>query len=200
VTDTQTLLLGASGAFGPNSRGGDAGGDTDTQIYGVDFTWKWKPATHHAGFPFVLWQTEAMWRKYEVGEFDWAGETAGQIIDVGTGAPAVLPSETLDDYGFYTQLLYGFKQRWVAGLRFDYVNGERGDYEGLNLTRNGEPLGRDLQRAERWRLSPNLTWYPTEFSKLRLQYNYDDRKGIGEDHSVWLQVEFILGAHAAHKF
>jgi hypothetical protein len=112
----------------------------------------------------------------------------------------VLPGETLEDYGFYTQLLYGFKQRWVAGLRFDYVNGERGDYERLSLTRNGEPLGRDLQRAERWRLSPNLTWYPTEFSKLRLQYNYDDRKGIGEDHSVWLQVEFILGAHAAHKF
>src|SRR5687767_3689630 len=33
LTDAQTLLLGASAAFGPNSRGGDAGGDTDTQIY-----------------------------------------------------------------------------------------------------------------------------------------------------------------------
>jgi hypothetical protein len=200
LTDAQTLLLGASAAVGPNSRGGDAGGDTDTQIYGLDFTWKWKPTRHQAGFPFVMWQTEAMWRKYDVGAFDWADEDEGQIIDASTGNPAVLPGETLNDYGFYTQLLYGFRPRWVAGLRLDYVAGERGDYERLNLTRDGEPLGRDLERAERWRLSPNLTWFPTEFSKLRLQYNYDDRKGIGEDHSVWLQFEFILGAHAAHKF
>jgi len=200
VAETQTLLLGASAAFGPNSRGGDAGGNTDTQIYGLDFTWKWKPARHQAGFPFVMWQTEAMWRRYDVGEFDWVEEDEGQIIDVSTGAPAVLPGETLNDYGFYTQMLYGFRPRWVAGLRFDYVKGERADYERLNLTLDGEPLGRDPERAERWRISPNLTWFPSEFSKLRLQYNYDDRKGIGEDHSVWLQFEFILGAHAAHKF
>ena len=32
------------------------------------------------------------------------------------------------------------------------------------------------------------------------QYNYDDRKGIGTDHSLWFQFEFLLGAHAAHKF
>jgi hypothetical protein len=200
VADTQTLLVGASAAFGPNSRGGDDAGNTDTQIYGLDFTWKWKPTRHQAGFPFVMWQTEAMWRKYDAGEFDWAEEEDGQIIDVGTGAPALLPGETLNDYGLYTQLLYGFKPRWVAGLRFDYVKGERGDYERLNLALDGEPLGRDPERAEWWRLSPNLTWFPTEFSKLRVQYNYDDRKGIGEDHSVWLQFEFILGAHAAHKF
>jgi hypothetical protein len=55
-------------------------------------------------------------------------------------------------------------------------------------------------RADRFRLSPNVTWYPTEFSKLRLQYNYDHREGIGRDHSVWLQFEFLLGAHASHKF
>jgi len=201
VTESQTLLLGASAAFGPNSRGEEGAGDTSTQLYGLDFTWKWKPTTHAAGFPFVAWQTEAMWRHYEVGAFDWGAETNALFItDEDTGAPAVLPGETLTDYGFYTQLLYGFRRGWVAGLRVDYVTRERGDYEQLNLSVDGERLGRDPQRAERWRVSPNLTWYPTEFSKLRLQYNYDDRKGIGVDHSVWLQLEFILGAHAAHKF
>ena len=59
---------------------------------------------------------------------------------------------------------------------------------------------RDQLRRERWRLSPNLTWYPSEFSKIRLQYNYDNRADLGVDHSVWLQFEFLLGAHAAHKF
>ena len=49
-------------------------------------------------------------------------------------------------------------------------------------------------------MSPNLTWYPTEFSKFRIQYNYDHRDTIGSDHSLWFQLEFLLGAHAAHKF
>ena len=48
--------------------------------------------------------------------------------------------------------------------------------------------------------TPDLTFYPSEFSKLRLQYNYDHGEWFGVDHSVWLQVEFLLGAHGAHKF
>jgi hypothetical protein len=201
LTDSQTLLLGTSAAFGPNSNG--SGGDTTTQIYGVDAYWKWKPSNAHGGFPFVSWQTEAMLRRYELGTFDWqeeadAGETP--IIDEGTGSPAVFARETVTDYGFYSQLLYGFRKGWVAGLRVDYVAGKEGDYEKLDLTLDGEVLGRDPLRNDRWRVSPNLTWYPSEFSKIRLQYNYDDRSNIGVDHSIWLQFEFLLGAHAAHKF
>jgi len=177
LTDTQTLLAGASGAFGPNN----SGTDTDTQIFGVDLTWKWKSPRHHGGFPFVAWQTEAMARRYEAGAFA-EDEDGDGVLDID------LPGETLWDYGFYTQLLWGFHKGWVAGLRGDWVSGERGAFYP------------DPDRDTRWRISPNLTWYPTEFSKLRLQYNYDDRANIGVDHSVWLQFEFLLGAHAAHKF
>jgi hypothetical protein len=215
LTDTQTLLLGASAAFGPNSSG--SAGDTHTQIYGADVYWKWKPANAQAGFPFVSWQTEAMLRRYQLGRFDWdedgnLGDADGNgfpdegvLVDAAGTTPAALNSETVTDYGFYSQVLYGFRKGWVAGLRFDYLTGETGDYEkmGLLLADNaggGTAAGRDPLRNQRWRISPNLTWYPTEFSKLRLQYNYDDRDDIGVDHSVWLQFEFLLGAHAAHKF
>jgi hypothetical protein len=203
VTDSQTLLLGVSGAFGPNSSGGE--GDTMTQIYGVDFYWKWKPTDAHGGFPFVSFQTEAMLRRYELGAFDWDEDgdgllSDGELEDTTTGLPAVLDGETVTDYGFYSQLLYGFRKGWVAGVRFDYVGSQKADYEELALAFDGEALGRDPLRAQRWRVSPNLTWYPSEFSKIRLQYNYDDRRQLGEDHSVWLQFEFLLGAHAAHKF
>lgn len=204
LTDTQVLLGGASAAFGPNSRGGEGAGATDTQIYGMDLTWKWKSHRQQGGFPFVTWQTEAMLRRYEVGAFDWDEDgnglaSPGEILAPG-GEPALLRGETLTDYGLYSHLLYGFKKGWVAGLRFDWVSGKRADYERANLTLNGDVLGRDPERATRWRLSPNLTWYPTEFSKVRLQYNFDERTGFGTDHSVWLQLEFLLGAHAAHKF
>ncbi len=203
LTDHQTLALGASGAFGPNNNG--AGGDTATQIYGVDCFWKWKPARSEGGFPFVSWQTEAMVRRYELGAFDWDENgngvaDDGEVVDARTGTPALLGRETVTDWGFYSQVLYGFRKGWVAGLRGDFVRGERGAYERLPLTLDGSRLGRDSERAERWRISPNLTWYPSEFSKLRFQYNYDDRRGVGVDHSVWLQFEFLLGAHAAHQF
>jgi hypothetical protein len=194
LTESQTLLAGASAAFGPNGSGSSA----DTQIYGVDLFWKWKPVNHHAGFPFVSWQTEAMLRRYDAARFDWDLNESGvadpdEMVDPSTGLPAVLPRETLIDYGLYSQVSYGFKKGWVAALRGDYVFPEkRGQYERI--------IGTDPVRASRWRISPNLTWYPSEFSKIRLQYNYDHRDTIGEDHSVWLQFEFLLGSHAAHKF
>jgi hypothetical protein len=203
LSDTQTILAGVSGAFGPNSSG--ATGDTTTQIYGTDLTWKWKSASHHGGFPFVTFQTEALLSRYEAGAFDWDEDgnglaDPGEVVDAATGRPAFLNEETLTSYGFYSQVLYGFKKGWVAGLRFDYVHGRTGDYERRSLLLDGELLGGDPLRAERWRISPNLTWYPSEFSKIRLQYNYDDRELFGEDHSIWLQFEYILGAHAAHQF
>ena len=172
LTPTQTLLVGASAALGPNNSGPAA----RTQIYGADLYWKWKSATATAGFPFVSWQTEALLRRYDAAERTSAENPA-----------TTLPEERLHDQGFYSQLLWGVKPRVVVGLRGDYVDG------------NAAAFASEL-RAQRWRLSPNLTWYPTEFSKVRLQYNYDHRKTVGNDHSLWVQFEFILGAHAAHKF
>ena len=196
LSDAQTLVLGASAAFGPNG----SGNNTDSQVFGLDAFWKWKPVNHHAGFPFVSWQTEAMLRRYQAGAFDWDLDGDGALnpdgserdLD-GNGVADVLPRETLKDWGFYSQALWGFRKGWVAGFRCEYVGRfDNANYEGL--------FGNDPDRDARWRLSPNLTWYPTEFSKIRLQYNYDNRQGIGQDHSVWLQFEFLIGSHGAHKF
>lgn len=138
-----------------------------------------------------------MLRRYQAGAFDWDlnGDSLlgpGEEDLNSDGLPDLLPRETLTDYGFYSQILYGFRKGWVAGLRGDYVTGDTARYERL--------FERDPDRASRWRLSPNFTYYPSEFSKIRLQYNFDRRHGLGDDHSVWLQFEFLLGAHAAHKF
>jgi hypothetical protein len=170
LNDEQTLVLGASVALGPN----DSGATTRSEVYGVDAYWKWKAPNAIGGFPFVSWQSEAMFRSY----------------DAGTDPAASLPSETLEDYGFYTQVLYGFHLGWVAGLRGELVTGNPGASD------TADPLA----RGDRTRISPNLTWYPSEFSKLRLQYNYDHGQAFGDEHSVWMQLEFLLGAHAAHKF
>jgi hypothetical protein len=166
------LLVGVSGAFGPNNSGPDA----RTTILGADVYWKWKSLRAHQGFPFVSFQAEAMTRSYDAAQ---------RVEDAN---PAVtLPAETLKDRGAYAQVLWGIKPLLVAGFRGEFASGDPATFAS------------DL-REDRYRFSPNLTWYPTEFSKIRVQYNYDHRDIIGVDHSIWLQIEFLLGAHAAHKF
>ena len=171
ITDTQTLLAGLSGAFGSN----DTGPHNRTEIYGADIYWKWKPINASKGFPFVSWQTEALYRRFGAG--------ADPL------APTPLPAESLKDWGVYSQVLWGFEPRWVAGLRGDFASGNSATFDAS-----------DPFRGERWRISPVLTFYPSEFSKLRLQYNEDHGQFIGSEHSIWFQLEFMLGAHAAHKF
>lgn len=170
--DEHTVLAGVSGAFGPNA----SGADTDTRLYGLDLFYKWKPRRHSKGFPFVSWQTEWMFRDYQAGA--WGGDAENPAVS----------SQTLRDSGLYSQVSWGFHRGWVASLRGDYVSGADGAF------------GSGPETLERWRVSPALTFHPSEFSRLRLQYNRDDREGLGVDHSVWLQFEFLLGAHAAHKF
>ena len=176
ISETQTVLLGASAAFGPNNSGSSA----RTKIFGVDGYWKWKPAAAQQGFPFVSMQAEAMLRRYDASERSFFDSP-----DI------ILPAETLKDRGAYAQLLWGIKPRIVAGLRGDWVSRDDNGNDGVFESEI---------RGDRFRLSPNFTLYPTEFSKFRVQYNYDDRKGIGTDHSLWFQFEFLLGAHASHKF
>ena len=172
LSDTQTLIAGASGAFGPN----ETGMSSRTEIYGADIYWKWKSSNANEGFPFVSWQTEGLYQRY--------GANADPTAPGGS-----LPSENLRDYGFYSQVLWGFQPHWVTGLRGEYVTGNSGAYDA-----------KDVFRGERYRIAPVLTWYPSEFSKIRLQYNYDHGEYFGDAHSVWLQVEFLLSAHGAHKF
>ena len=172
LTEQQTLVAGLSGAFGPN----DTGLRSRTEVYGADVYWKWKSANASEGFPFVSFQSEVLFTRAGAG----ADPTAP-----GGG----LAAENLHDWGFYGQVLWGYRPHWVAGLRGEYANGNTGAYDAS-----------DIYRGQRTRISPNLTWFPSEFSKLRLQYNYDDGEYLGQQHSVWLQLEFLLGAHGAHKF
>ncbi len=174
LSPTQVVLAGVSGASGSN----ETGANSRTQIYGADLLYKWKSATAEGGFPFVKWQTEAMYRRFE------AGRGANESFPV---------AETFRDWGIYSQVLWGFKKGWVAGIRGDYLHMTDSEFTD------------DEDRQSRARISGNLTWYPTEFSKVRLQYNHDFLEenfflSGREVDSVFLQFEFILGSHGAHKF
>src|SRR5216117_3721761 len=134
LSETQTVLAGVSGAFGSN----ETGANSRTQIYGADLLYKWKSSHAEGGFPFVKWQTEFMYRRFQ------AGHGANDSFPV---------AETFHDWGLYSQVLWGFKKGWVAGIRGDYV-----DLQDSGFTD-------DLDRQSRWRISANLSGIRLNFQK-----------------------------------
>jgi hypothetical protein len=184
-TDEITIVPGASALFGPNA----TALDTQTEVYGVDFYLKWKPLANDQGWPFVGWQTEAMVRRYDAAA-------------VFAGATQIGRERTLGDWGAYTQVAWGFARPWVAGLRFDYAKGQEDSFSNGSYSSLQDSL-----RDQRGRVSIDLTYYPSEFSKVRIQYNYDRSEFLShafgdprDAHSVYLQFEILFGAHGAHKF
>ncbi len=169
LTEEQTLVLGASAAIGPN----DTSDHARTLIYGADAFWKWKPVDAEGGWPFVTWQTEVLGRNFQTG----------------ADPVAALPAENLHDWGYYSQVQWGFEPRWVLGLRGEYVAGDHSASADANE-----------ERLTERRVSTDITFFPTEFSKLRLQYNHTWRESLPDENAVWLQLEFMLGSHAAHKY
>lgn len=88
----------------------------------------------------------------------------------------------LREFGASTALTFGqsFARlgRLEAGLRFDYV-------EGIAAA----------ELDERWRLSPALTWHPTNsrYLAIRVQYNLDHSNSGDTNHGVWAQVGLNWG-------
>jgi hypothetical protein len=187
LSDTWSTQVGVSYLHGPNATGADG----RTQIYGIDGVLKWRPLVSDSGWPFVKLEGELLRRAYRADSFFGCEDGAGECEE-----PLALSSTTLRDWGGYVQALWGFRRPWAAGLRYEYASGTGasvGVYEG----RDADPF-----RDTRHRIAPLLVFYPSEFSRLRLQYNYDRAEFSQEhsNHTVWLGLEFGIGSHAAHAF
>lgn len=93
-----------------------------------------------------------------------------------------IPGLTQKDGGFYSYADLQFAKRWHAGLRYDQM---------------GLP---DDSIAREFRVTPMFAFDPTEFSRLRVQYEYDKAVNNHVVHGAFLQAEFNMGPHGAHPF
>jgi hypothetical protein len=141
-----------------------------TDVYGTDVYLKYRPITE-ASFTVVSLQTEWFYRRRQ------------------------LPDELLQDVNGYVEGFWRFAQRWGTAARYEYGSPAL-DGSGDATT---DPLDPEWSEA-RHRLSANVTLWPTEFSRLRLQ---GSRDMPGYRSSIWaafLAVELVTGAHGAHVF
>lgn len=190
LSEEFTLRVGLSAVHGPNATGPNG----DTWIYGADVLLKWRPADNERGWPFVIFQSEVIRRDLNADSYFNIGDPLNPADDV------FIPSRDLSDWGLYTQLIWGFTPGWLCGARYEYVSGSGADYDGATnsfVSRSQDPF-----RDNRYRISGLLSYMPTEFSKFRFQYNYDhaDHLADKDAHSIWLGLELLIGAHAAHKY
>ena len=177
------LRFGADLAIGPNA----AGADTRTNIAGGHVALRWCDDPHgqlRRGDVQVL--AEVLARDYEVDAYTDEGTPA-------IGDETDYASDTLRDIGLVAQIEIGLADQWSAGLRYEQATGE-GDSVG---GREADPL-----RDDRWRLSPLITWRPSETIRLRLQYNLDHADHLEDNyaHTVWLGLDVLLGRHAHPRY
>jgi len=93
---------------------------------------------------------------------------------------------------FYAQAVYGVAQRFSVGTRLEMA--------GLT-NKTGRGSGESFDDSRRY--TANVTFEPTEFSRIRLEYSHGDFAVDGDRerfNSLFLQYILSLGVHGAHLF
>jgi hypothetical protein len=148
------------------------GHDNRSEVYGTDLYLKYRPITY-GSYTIVALQTEWFYRRRQI------------------------PNDVLQDVSGYAYLFWRFARRWGTALRYEYggpalnIDGARSPDDYL------DPFWTD----HRQRVSANVTFWPTEFSRVRFQASVD-HAGWREDpiFAAFMTLEFSVGAHGAHKF
>jgi len=97
--------------------------------------------------------------------------------------------------GWYAQAVYQFEPQWQGGFRYDHLNSNNTGSNATVLSQAGL-LNNGLSPQ---RSSIMLAWLPSEFSRLRLQFNRDE-SGPQPDNQFFLQYTMVMGAHSAHAY
>ncbi|WP_455204516.1 hypothetical protein [Kaarinaea lacus] len=179
---------------GGHTHGGAAAVDNElvngkTQVAGIDVVYKWAPQGNSTQRNLKL-QFEYFIRD-ENGHAEFAED--------GNNAAADYDGE---QQGYYLQAVYQFIPQWRVGLRFDQLLAENTitNFSGTGIDQeefeqeSGLGSGYDPQRA-----SIMVDYAPSEFSRLRLQYNRDETQPKADD-QLYIQFLMSLGAHGAHKY
>jgi len=177
LSDNSTILVGQSVITG-STRTDTIADNTEftgtSTLYDTELTYKWKPSKNQS----LILQSEYMYRNQK-----------GDLADNSSGSAS--PLKRAQD-GLYVQGMYQL-ERWRIGARYDLLDLFKKDYI---LAGDQTDFGQ-----KPWRASAALEFNPSEFSRLRLQYNYDkSARDNRTNNEVFLELIFGIGAHGAHAF
>ena len=146
LTRSTYMQLGGTGLYGTNP-----GQSLRTKVGGVDFRLTWRPPAR------------ALYREWTL-----RGELYALRKEyAGSGATHL---------GYYVGTTYKLGQRWIAGVRYDYVEHP----DSAWITRQ---------------VIPSLTLWESEWVELRAQYTWAKTTGFNPTNQVALQAVWAIGPH-----
>ncbi len=170
-----------------HSHGGDSAETPsftgDSKISSLDLVYKWAPNGNPVSRNLKL-QFEYFDRRED-----------GSITMLNSGPPEEISTYDGQQDGWYAQAVYQFKPHWRTAIRYDRLssNNKGSDYDVL------AEAGLDDEGHAPERYSAMLEWLPSEYSRIRLQYNRDESYRDA-DNQIFLQYTVSLGSHGAHQF
>ena len=176
--------------FSDVTAGGDAIEDAftgDSRTWVVDGILKWSPhgnATVHS----LKLQAEYLQRTED-------GQLAATINQLTLAAPYRSRQS-----GWYLQGVYQFLPRWRVGARYDALDSGTPQIGLVDSGLLPSSIFPTLTPASPSRVSLMFDWNPSEFTRLRAQYAWDDARLDNRDRQLLLQYLYSIGAHGAHKF
>jgi hypothetical protein len=157
--------------------------DANTDIVGGDLTIKYSLDA----IRFVSLQGEYMYRVMKGTEYTHDSSNA-------------VSSLSLDKHhsGFYVQVAAKLDQLWEIGVRYDLLM-----QNDVSLSGVDQHMPSNLPRY-----SAMIEYNPTEFSRLRLQFDRDESRYVQASGGwsrqpytqIILQANLTIGAHGAHAF
>lgn len=176
LSPSLSLDLGLSGLIAPHQDlelTEDATlSQSERQLAILDLTFRYRPSAERQ-FQGLEWGTEYLFAR---GDYEFDPDGAADSGDEF--------EQWNRSHGLYSYAAWQFNRQWTAGFLFDWTQA---------LEDN------ELSTA---RYSPYLTWRPSEYQMLRLQYSYTvphEDTGLLDSHGIYLQWLWILGNHA-HGF
>ncbi|HYU00903.1 MAG TPA: hypothetical protein VEK85_11020 [Gemmatimonadales bacterium] len=146
LTRSAYMQIGATGLYGTNPDS-----SLRTRVGGLDFRMTWRPPAR------------ALYREWTLR----AELYALRKEDAGTGSTHL---------GWYAGTTYKLGQRWIAGVRYDYVE---------------DPVSTLITRQ----LTPSLTLWESEWVELRAQYAWAKPAGRAASQQLVLQAVWAIGPH-----
>lgn len=141
-----------------------------TYTYGADFMLRWRP----------IGQGRTGYRS-----ISWLVEGWFREMEVA--------GDLWRDLGGYTDLIITLDKQWAIALRGELWRRLEGEMENefINRARFGLDSARGVA---------SVSFSPSHFSRLRLQYSYERIETYDDNQSVMLQLEVSAGAHGAHQY
>ena len=106
--------------------------------------------------------------------------------------------QTFETASWYTYLVFKVARRWSVGFRYDDAElpSPRAELFG------GQTYTEGLREKA---ISPMVTFWQSEFVRMRLQYQHASRDFAGhqcpdDDDRVWFQVTFAAGPHKHEEY